>query len=405
VIAQVLKNGAPGHLLNGYGPTEATTFSATHEIKAVGEGSIPIGKPLANTRLYVLDARQQPVPLGVTGELYIGGDGVALGYLNRADLTEQVFVADPFSTDPAARLYRTGDLACWLADGTVEYRGRNDQQVKIRGFRIEIGEIEARLAQCAGVKESVVLARQDADGGPKQLVGYVTALPGASLSVQALRRELSASLADYMVPVAFVVLDSLPLTNNGKLDRRALPAPNAQAYASRDYEAPVGPIESVLATLWAEVLKVERVGRHDHFFELGGHSLLAVKLIEKMRQGGLSADVRVLFSQPTLAALAAAVGNSTEIRVPANLIEPGCTHITPEMLPLLEISEASLERVLAAVPGGAANVQDIYPLAPLQEGILYHHLSAEAGDPYVLQSQYAFDSRERLEDFVQALQS
>ncbi|MCV4265804.1 non-ribosomal peptide synthetase, partial [Pseudomonas capsici] len=405
VIAQVLKNGAPEHLLNGYGPTEATTFSATHEIKAVGEGSIPIGKPLANTRLYVLDARQQPVPLGVTGELYIGGDGVALGYLNRKDLTEQAFVADPFGTDPAARLYRTGDLACWLADGTVEYRGRNDQQVKIRGFRIEIGEIEARLAQCAGVKESVVLARQDADGGPKQLVGYVTALPGDSLSVQALRRELSASLADYMVPVAFVVLDSLPLTNNGKLDRRALPAPDAQSYASRDYEAPTGNVESILAGLWADVLKVERVGRHDHFFELGGHSLLAVKLIEKMRQEGLSADVRVLFSQPTLAALAAAVGSGTEIRVPANLIEPGCTQITPEMLPLLEICEASLERVLAAVPGGAANVQDIYPLAPLQEGILYHHLSAEAGDPYVLQSQYAFDSRKRLEDFIQALQS
>ncbi|MDO7929874.1 amino acid adenylation domain-containing protein, partial [Pseudomonas sp. KFB-139] len=409
IIAQVLKHGAPQHLLNGYGPTEATTFSATHEIKAVGEGSIPIGKPLANTRLYVLDARQQPVPLGVTGELYIGGDGVALGYLNRAELTEQVFVADPFSNDPAARLYRTGDLACWLPDGSVEYRGRNDNQVKIRGFRIEIGEIEARLAQCVGVKESVVLARQDADGdearGPKQLVGYVTALPGASLSVQELRRELSASLADYMVPVAFVVLDSLPLTANGKLDRRALPAPDAQAYAGREYEAPVGHVESVLADLWADVLKVERVGRHDHFFELGGHSLLAVKLIEKMRQQGLSADVRVLFSQPTLMALAAAVGNSTEIRVPANLIEPGCTHITLDMLPLLDISEASLERVLAAVPGGAANVQDIYPLAPLQEGILYHYLTAEAGDPYVLQSQYAFDSRERLDAFIGALQS
>ncbi|RMQ45361.1 Amino acid adenylation, partial [Pseudomonas cichorii] len=276
---------------------------------------------------------------------------------------------------------------------------------KIRGFRIETGEIEARLAQCIGVKDAVVLARQDVEGAPKQLVGYVTAVPGANLSVQELRRELSASLADYMLPVAFVVLDSLPLTNNGKLDRRALPAPDALAYASRDYEAPSGPVEALLAGLWAEVLKVERVGRHDHFFELGGHSLLAVKLIEKMRQQGLSADVRVLFSQPTLMALAAAVGNSKEIHVPANLIEPGCTQITPEMLPLLGISETALERVLAAVPGGAANVQDIYPLAPLQEGILYHHLSAEAGDPYVLQSQYAFDSRQRLDAFIQALQS
>ncbi|OUM04558.1 hypothetical protein BW686_25965, partial [Pseudomonas syringae] len=305
--------------------------------------------------------------------------------------------------------YRTGDLACWRADGTVEYLGRNDNQVKIRGFRIEIGEIEARLAQCPGVREAVVLARQDADEhqnrGPKQLVGYVTAERGASLSVHELRRELSASLADYMVPVAFVILDSLPLTANGKLDRRALPAPDATAYASRDYEAPQGDIEPVLARIWADVLKVERVGRHDHFFELGGHSLLAVKLIEQMRQQGLSADVRVLFSQPTLMALAAAVGSGSEVSVPDNLIQPGCTHITPAMLPLLEIGEAQLQRVLEAVPGGAANVQDIYPLAPLQEGILYHYLSAKAGDPYVLQSQYAFDSRERLDAFVDALQS
>ncbi|MCF5710768.1 amino acid adenylation domain-containing protein, partial [Pseudomonas syringae] len=409
VIAQVLKQGAPQHLLNGYGPTEATTFSATHEIKAVGEGSIPIGRPLSNTRLYVLDAHRQLVPLGVIGELYIGGDGVALGYLNRPELTEQAFVADPFSLDAKARLYRTGDLVCWRADGALEYRGRNDNQVKIRGFRIETGEIEARLAQCAGVRDAVVLARQDATAGqpqgPKQLVGYVTVESGMSVSVHDLRRELSASLADYMVPVAFVVLDSLPLTANGKLDRRALPAPDAQAYASRDYEAPVGSIEPILARLWADVLQVERVGRHDHFFELGGHSLLAVKLIEKMRQQGLSADVRVLFSQPTLMALAAAVGSGTEIRVPDNLIEAGCTHITPSMLPLLDISEASLARVLDAVPGGAANVQDIYPLAPLQEGILYHHISAEQGDPYVLQSQYGFDTRERLDAFIKALQS
>ncbi|MBX8600534.1 amino acid adenylation domain-containing protein, partial [Pseudomonas cichorii] len=403
VIAQVLKNGAPEHLLNGYGPTEATTFSATHEIKTVGEGSIPIGKPLANTRLYVLDARQQPVPLGVTGELYIGGDGVALGYLNRADLTEQVFVADPFSTDPAARLYRTGDLACWLADGTVEYRGRNDDQVKIRGFRIEPGEIETRLAGHESVKEAVVLVREDVPGD-KRLVAYFTSTQ-ADIDLEVLRSHLQGQLPDYMVPAAYVQLDSLPLTNNGKLDRKALPAPDQQAFINRGYEAPEGEVETTLAQIWAEVLQVERVGRHDHFFELGGHSLLAVKLIEKMRQEGLSADVRVLFSQPTLAALAAAVGSGTEIRVPANLIEPGCTRITPDMLPLLSIGEEQLEQVVASIPGGAANIQDIYPLAPLQEGILYHYLTAEAGDPYVLQAQYAFDSREHLDSFVQALQS
>ncbi|MBL0846026.1 phosphopantetheine-binding protein, partial [Pseudomonas mediterranea] len=278
-------------------------FTTTYEIQSVGEGGIPIGHPIGNTRVYVLDANQQPVPVGVAGELYIGGDGVAKGYLNRPELTAEKFVADPFSADPAALLYRTGDLARWRADGAVDYLGRNDDQVKIRGFRIELGEIEARLGQCAGVKDAVVLARQD-DNGPKRLVGYVIPEEGVTLSVQTLRSQLASTLAEYMVPSAFVVLPSFPLTANGKLDRRALPAPDAEAYASREYEAPQGEVEQTLARLWAEVLKVEQIGRHDHFFELGGHSLLAVTLIERMRQAGLSADVRVLFSQPTLAALA-----------------------------------------------------------------------------------------------------
>ncbi|MCF5710769.1 AMP-binding protein, partial [Pseudomonas syringae] len=403
VIAQVLKQGAPQHLLNGYGPTEATTFSATHEIKAVGEGSIPIGRPLSNTRLYVLDANRQPVPLGVIGELYIGGDGVALGYLNRPELTEQAFVADPFSLDAKARLYRTGDLVCWRADGALEYRGRNDNQVKIRGFRIEPEEIQARLAQHEAVKETVVLVREDVPGDKRLVAYFIT--DSEQVDIESLRDHLQAQLPDYMVPAAYIRLESLPLTANGKLDRRALPAPDQQALIGRGYEAPQGDVETALAHLWAEVLQVSQVGRYDHFFELGGHSLLAVKLIEKMRQQGLSVDVRVLFSQPTLKALAGAVGSGTEITVPANLIESGCTHITPAMLPLLDISEASLARVLSAIPGGAANVQDIYPLAPLQEGILYHYLTAEEGDPYVLQAHYAFDTRERLDAFIQALQA
>ncbi|MDT8909052.1 phosphopantetheine-binding protein, partial [Pseudomonas prosekii] len=207
-----------------------------------------------------------------------------------------------------------------------------------------------------------------------------------------------------MVPSAFVVLPSFPLTANGKLDRRALPAPDAGAYASREYEAPQGAVEQALARLWAEVLKVEQVGRHDHFFELGGHSLLAVTLIERMRQAGLSADVRVLFSQPTLAALAAAIGSGKEIEVPANLIAADCVQITPDMLTLVALDQPTIDRIVATVPGDARNVQDIYPLAPLQEGILYHHLAAEQGDPYVLQSQFAFDTLERFEAFVEALQ-
>jgi amino acid adenylation domain-containing protein len=403
VIGRVLREGAPAHLLNGYGPTEATTFTTTYEIKTVGEGGIPIGRPIGNSRVYVLDAHRQPVPIGVAGELYIGGDGVAKGYLNRPELTAEKFVADPFNADPDALLYRTGDLARWRADGAVDYLGRNDDQVKIRGFRIELGEIEARLGQCPGVKDAVVLARQD-DAGPKRLVGYVIAEPGVTLSVHDLRGQLSSVLADYMLPSAFVVLPAFPLTANGKLDRRELPAPDAEAYASREYEAPQGEIEQTLARIWADVLKVEQVGRHDHFFELGGHSLLAVTLIERMRQAGLSADVRVLFSQPTLAALAAAIGSGKEISVPANLIPLDCERITPELLPLVNLSQDAIDQLVASVPGGARNVQDIYPLAPLQEGILYHHLAAEQGDPYVLQTQFAFDNRERLDAFIGALQ-
>ncbi|MFC6336712.1 amino acid adenylation domain-containing protein [Pseudomonas sp. CCM 7891] len=398
VIGRVLKYGAPQHLLNGYGPTEATTFSTTHEITAVGEGGIPIGRPIGNSRAYVLDARRQPVPLGVVGELYVGGAGVAKGYLNQPALTDEVFINDPFGD---GLMYRTGDLASWQADGTLLYQGRNDHQVKIRGYRIEPGEIETRLASCAGVKEAVVLARED-EPGDKRLVAYYTAQ--APLDIEALRVHLQSRLPDYMVPSAYVWLALLPLTANGKLDRKALPVPDQASLLSRGYEAPEGEVEILLAQIWEQVLKVERVGRHDHFFELGGHSLLAVSLIERMRQVGLSADVRVLFSQPSLAALASAVGSGREVVVPVNGIPADCRRITPAMLTLVEIDQSAIDQIIAHVPGGAANVQDIYPLAPLQEGILYHHISAEQGDPYLLQSRMTFDSVERLQAFAQALQ-
>ncbi|WP_232620208.1 condensation domain-containing protein, partial [Pseudomonas tolaasii] len=263
------------------------------------------------------------------------------------------------------------------------------------------GEIEARLGEHPQVKDVVVLARQD-EPGHKRLVAYFT--ERENVSIESLRDYLHDQLPDYMVPAAYVRLDSLPLTNNGKVDRKALPAPDQDALLSRGYEAPQGEIETLLAQIWADVLKVEQVGRHDNFFELGGHSLLAVSLIERMRQASLSADVRVLFSQPTLAALAAAVGSGREVAVPANLITPDCTRITPQLLPLINLDQPSIERIVARVPGGVANVQDIYALAPLQEGILYHHITAEQGDPYLLQSQMAFDSVERLQRFAQALQ-
>ncbi|MBS7425672.1 syringopeptin non-ribosomal peptide synthetase SypA [Pseudomonas syringae] len=404
VIGRVLANSPPQHLLNGYGPTEATTFSATYEVVSVDNGSIPIGKPVGNSRLYVLDNQGQPVPLGVPGELYIGGQGVARGYLNRDELTLEKFVADPFDSAPQARLYRTGDLVRWRADGNLEYLGRNDDQVKIRGFRVELGEIEARLAEHSDIREAVVLCRQD-EPGDKRLVAYVTAQqPETALDIEHLRNHLQGLLPDYMVPAAYVQLDALPLTANGKLDRRALPAPDSQSLISRGYETPQGEVETLLASIWADVLQVEQVGRHDHFFELGGHSLLAVTLIERMRQVGLSADVRVLFGQPTLAALAAAVGGGTEVVVPANLIPERCELITPDLLPLISLPQMQIDQIAASVPGGMANVQDIYPLAPLQAGILYHHISAEEGDPYTLKALFGLCDRARLDDFSGALQ-
>ncbi|NMX46080.1 amino acid adenylation domain-containing protein [Pseudomonas sp. WS 5407] len=398
VIGRVLKLGKPQHLLNGYGPTEATTFSTTFEITTLGEGAIPIGRPIANAQAYVLDARQQPLPVGVTGELYIGGAGVAKGYLNLPQLSAEKFVPNPFGD---GQLYRSGDLACWRADGNLMYLGRNDLQVKIRGFRIEPGEIEACLCACAGIRDVVVSVRED-EPGHKRLVAYYTA--DATLDIATLRAHVQGRLPDYMVPSAYVWLAQLPLTANGKLDRKALPVPDQAALISRGYEAPQGEVESLLAQIWQDVLKLERVGRHDHFFELGGHSLLAVSLIERMRQVGLSADVRVLFSQPSLAALAAAVGSGREIVVPANGIPTGCIQITPSMLSLVQLTPQAIARIVASVPGGAANIQDIYPLAPLQEGILYHHISAEQGAPYLLQSRMAFDTAERLHGFMGALQ-
>ncbi len=394
-------------LVNMYGITEITVHATYRELTEAdihaGRGSL-IGQPLADLRIYILDTCGQPVPPGVTGELYIVGDGVARGYLNRPELTAERFLADPFSPDSQARMYKTGDLGRWLADGNIEYLGRNDFQVKIRGFRIELGEIEARLEQCHGVREAVVLARAD-DNGQKRLIAYLLPQDNAELVPAELRQQLSQHLADYMLPSAFVTLESFPLTTNGKLDRQALPAPDSSAVVVHRYEAPAGEMEIVLARIWQHLLKLERVGRHDHFFELGGHSLMIVSLIEELRRLGWQLDVRSVFIAPVLAEMAQTIHRDTHaFVVPDNLIPENCTAITPDMLPLVCLSQAEIDAIVATVPGGANNVQDIYPLAPLQEGILFHHLLQAQGDNYLLQSLLAFDSRERLDTFLTTLQ-
>ena len=291
--------------INGYGPTETTVLSVTYLCPPELDGTedLPIGRPITNDRVYILDAHLQPVPVGVTGELYIGGAGVARGYLRRPELTAERFIDSPFVAGD--RLYRTGDIGRWRADGLIDYQGRNDFQVKIRGYRIELGEIESKLAALPGVKDAVVLAREDV-AQQKQLVAYYlqddAADAGADINPESLRAQLQSLLPDYMVPAAYVRLDAWPLTGNGKLDRKALPAPDgATMLAGRAYVAPRTPIEEVLAAMCAELLGVERVGVHDNFFDLGGHSLMAMRLIAAIRDTfGISLPLKQFFENPTV---------------------------------------------------------------------------------------------------------
>jgi amino acid adenylation domain-containing protein len=408
IVGQVLASGPPQNLLNAYGPTETTTFATTHRISSedVCCGRIPIGTPIADTRILILDESSEPVPIGVTGEIFIGGAGVALGYLNRPELNRQRFVADCV-TGQAGLLYRTGDLGRWRADGAVEFLGRTDTQVKLRGFRIELGEIEVHLTQHPQIRNAAVVTRND-PAGEKRLVAYVVADDGDDRpDAEQLRLHLAERLPDYMIPAAIVFLDRLPLTPNGKLDRKSLPAPQGESYASEHYEAPRGEVEERLAEIWSSLLQVERVGRLDSFFRLGGHSLLVVRLIDRLRRVGLAVEARRVFATPTLCELARALqpdGFNHPVALP-NRIDEGCREITPEMLPLVRLGPEHIERIVQRVPGGAANIQDIYPLAPLQEGILFHHLlSARNADAYVSSTLLSVSSRRRVEELVEALQ-
>ncbi|SFL87825.1 amino acid adenylation domain-containing protein, partial [Rugamonas rubra] len=318
--------GREGHrpeLFNAYGPSETAVCASVQQCGDRGGAAEPIGRPIANTRMYLLDRHGQLVPPGAAGEIHIGGAGVASGYLNQPELTRERFVADPFCGAPGARMYRTGDIGRWLADGTVEFIGRNDRQVKIRGFRVEPGEIEARLERLPGVGKSAVLAREDRPG-EKRLVAYLAAAPGqAAPAVRELRQALSQVLPDYMVPAAYVTVDALPLTPNGKLDRQALPAPAADAYTQHAYQAPQGPVEQALAQIWAELLRAERVGRQDHFFELGGHSLLAVQMTARLRQRlGVEVALQEVFARPVLRDFAAVVAQTAASAMPPLLRGP-----------------------------------------------------------------------------------
>ena len=278
-LARVLMDRVSEGVFNMYGPTETTVWSTVHQLRTGAYETVPIGKPVANTQVYVLDPCMEPVAVGVAGELYIGGAGLARGYLNRPDLTAERFLPNPFSARAGECFYRTGDRVRWLPQGELEFLGRLDEQVKLRGHRIETGEVEAALREQPGVAEAAVVLREDLPE-QKRLVAYVTAAGGAAgFDPEQLQAGLRNRLPEYMVPNLVVLLDSMPLTVNGKLDREALPAPEHTALATQqEYAGPTNSVEATLCAIWAEVLQRHPISVQDNFFELGGHSLLATPI-------------------------------------------------------------------------------------------------------------------------------
>lgn len=410
---QVLKTLPFAKLHNLYGPTEAA-IDVTHWT-CVGDSNstVPIGRPIANIQTYIQDGALNTVPEKVVGELYLGGVGLARGYHGKPGLTAERFVPDPYDEAGGGRLYRTGDLARYRLDGVINYQGRIDHQVKIRGLRIELGEIESQLSAQGSVQDAVVVAQALRGAGSQQLVAYV--VPGDSRLVAdeveedtldsfrtELKTHLQAILPEYMVPSQYVLLDRLPVTPNGKLDRKALPAVDGSAF-SRIYAAPDTELEKQIAGIWQEVLGVERVGLNDSFFELGGHSLLSIQLLGRVRDLGWVASVRDLFLHSQLGDFVQSLkqpGDRAEWVVPPNGIPEGCKSLVPEMVTLVDLGPEELASIEAAIPGGAGNIQDIYPLAPLQEGIFFHHLLEDKGDAYIVLQGIRFVSREKLEQFI-----
>ncbi|WP_127957935.1 non-ribosomal peptide synthetase [Serratia microhaemolytica] len=346
--------------VNAYGPTETSVVVTCAHITAQGSKQPVIGGSFAAARLYLLDSQLQQVPAGAVGEIYIGGIGVARGYFKRADLTEQRFLPDPFSDQPAARMYRSGDLGCWQSDGQLAYLGRNDEQVKIRGFRIELGEIATQLNQHPSISEAVVIARGEANA--LQLVAYLILHPGQTTDATALREHLAQRLPSYMLPSAYVPISALPLTPNGKLDKRALPEPNQQAFARATYLAPEGEIECGLAAIWCQLLGIERVSRHDNFFTLGGHSLLVVKMCDMIgKQLAKNVLVATVFASSDLAALAASLEGRAEETDDTDQ-KMACDKTLPPMN-FISANKVPFEQVLLT---GAAGFLGIYLLAEIQ---------------------------------------
>jgi amino acid adenylation domain-containing protein len=391
-LVRRFKECSPARLHNFYGPTEASIDVSATECS--GPSDISIGHPAANTALHVLDSGLNPVPVNVPGELYIGGVQLARGYIGRAGLTAAAFIPDPFG--PAgSRLYRTGDLARRRSDGSIEYVGRMDRQVKIRGFRIELEEIEACLLKHPEAAAAAVLALDDAEG-ERRLVAWLqcrvrVAKAQEARKAEELRQHIRTFLPSHMVPAAFVFLDALPLTVSGKLDRKRLPAPDIAAQFATGYVAPRDDIEAALARIWEGVLQIERVGVEDNFFALGGDSIRGILMASRARDAGLRLSPAALFRHPTVAELAR-IAQPAEAAAPAANSPPPLPlreRLRPEDFPLATLSQEELD----SLPAGPQDVEDIYPLTPMQEGILFHSLSDRGTGIYVMQDRYSISGR------------
>ena len=388
-----IKKLPEAELHNLYGPTEAAIDVTYWSLKDKDEEIeiIPIGKPVSNTSMYILDSNDELVPVGCTGQLHIGGIQVGRGYLNRPELTQEKFVKDHFSKDPDARLYRTGDLGRWMPDGNIEYLGRMDDQVKVRGFRIELGEIESVLQECESVRQSVVLARESKDG-VKRLVGYV--VPEGKFDKESITEYLGSKLPDYMVPALWVELDNLPLTANGKINRKALPDPDASELVSNEYVEPRNESEEKAAEIWKEILKVDRVGINDNFFELGGDSIRVISVVHKLRKH-FDKDIQVfdIYRASTIAELIPVIDECSGI-------ETGIS----EDLTAVEEEVAQLKNTLLPALDDQDNVEDIYPMSDIQVGMVFASLLNP--EQAIYHDQFLYPLSEKIDQkvFEKALQ-
>ncbi len=389
---------------NKYGPTEATISVTEHKFdpKLDKAPVLPIGRPIAHMEVYILNSKNEICPIGVPGELCVSGMGLSSGYLNNEELTKQKFTQHPLKKD--ALIYKTGDIASWLPNGTIEFISRMDNQVKIRGHRIELGEIESSLFKLPQVKNCAVLAQKDNQKNDT-LVGYLVLEEPAS--IERVKSDLKKSLPEYMIPAIWVELDTIPLTPNGKLDKKALPQPKINETSEDNYVAPNTPLEVELATIWQELLGISKVGIRDNFFKLGGHSILVIQLIAKLRAKGYSIAVNEIFDFPIIERICQRLQKTTnQFEAPSNQITNESKEITPEMIPLAELNQKDIDIITDTIPNGIENIQDIYSLSPLQEGIYYHHLlsSEEEGDPYIFSCLFSFDSEDDRQKFTNALQ-